>query len=315
MPNLNIIDGNAIGYQCQNTNILTAGDMQTQAAFHFVKSMRTLVLMYPAYTPLVLWDRPATWRYDLHPDYKSNRKDDPKKIERREHYKKQRPYIQKAVCALGLTQMAAEGHEADDLAGLLNRKAIERGHKVLLTTGDGDWMQLVGKGTIWFDPIRDKICTIDNFAEMTGYATTAQFLDGKALQGDGSDTIPGIGGIGEKGAPEFLMQYESVENFFKLADEGKLPEKLPAPLKRLAENTAPNPSKKYGVMLPARDAYYRNMKLMDLRNVQSPSDAIRKTVKGTFNKDKFAEICEELAFHSILRTFDSWIKPFEERLL
>lgn len=312
MQNLMIIDSNAIGYAGHNTTPLYSGTQQTQSVFHFLKSARKMMMLHPDYQPICLWDNVAKWRYDLNPHYKSDRSNDPEKVKRREDYKTQRPFIQRSLVHLGINQMSAVNREADDLAGYLSRVALEKGAKVMLVTGDEDWIQLIGENCDWLDPIHDKFRSMSNLLETTGYVNTQQFLEGKALVGDTSDNIPGIGGIGDKGAPEFIAQYGSVTNFLKMADEGKLPAKMPVAHKRLAENIAPPPSKKYGALAPARDAWERNMKLMDLRSVARPSKEDFRSVKGRFNVDKFEEVCAELAFHSILRTMDSWIKPFEK---
>jgi len=313
MQNINIIDGNAIGYAGHNTTPLYSGKQQTQAIFHFIKSIRKLMLLYPDYEPVCLWDNVTKWRYDLNPYYKTDRANNPDKVKRRSDYKEQRPFIQRALMHLGINQLSAEGHEADDLAGYLSNAAIDRGAKVILTTGDEDWIQLVSDNCQWIDPIHDKHCTMKNLLEMTGYVTTQQFLEGKALVGDTSDNIPAVGGIGEKGAPDFVAQYGSVTDFLRLADAGKLPEKMPMAHKRLAENLAPPPSKKYGELAPCRDAFLRNMKLMDLRSVPKPDKSQFRSVKGRFNLEKFEELCGELAFHSILKTKESWVKPFQDK--
>lgn len=313
MQDLMIIDGNAIGYAGHNTTALYAGDQQTQAIFHFIKSLRKLMTIYPTFEPVCLWDNVTQWRYDLNPHYKFDRSNNPDKVKRREDYKSQRPFIQRSLRHLGINQLSAINHEADDLAGYLSREATARGGKVMLITGDEDWIQLVNELCEWKDPIHDKHCTMKNLLEMTGYVTPEQFLHGKALAGDSSDNIPGVGGIGEKGAPEFVAQYGSVTEFLKMADAGKLPDKLPAAQKRLAENTAPRPSKKYGELAPARDAFERNVKLMNLMDVSKPDKDAFRSVKGVFNVDKFKEVCGELAFHSILTTMDTWIQPFQQR--
>ena len=109
------------------------------------------------------------------------------------------------------------------------------------------------------------------------------------------------------------MQYGGVARFLQLADEGKLPEKLPKVISRFANNEVPPASKKYGELLPVRDGFERNMKLMDLRNAKKPSAEATNAVKGKFNRAKFEELCGELAFQSILNNMDTWIQPFEEK--
>lgn len=313
MTKVMIIDGNSIGYAAHHGTKLHVGKQQIQAVFNCIKTVRGLMRAYPRYTPLVLWDKTAHWRYDLHPLYKSNRDDTEEKVAERAAYHSQKSYLFKALALLGVKQLSAENYEADDLAGYLKNHFVSCGSDVLLVTGDQDWIQLVDEKCTWFDPIRDTTVSNRNFAEFTGYLTTQYFVEGKALQGDGSDTIPGVGGIGKKGAPDFVHFYGGVETFLTLADEDKLPKKLPKVVSRFANNEIPPPSKKYGELLPVRDAYYRNMKLMDLRNVARPPSGDMNMVNSKLNIPKFEELCGELAFHSILNNIDSWLEPFKRK--
>ncbi|NQZ54729.1 MAG: 5'-3' exonuclease [Piscirickettsiaceae bacterium] len=308
-----LIDGNSLGYASHHTTKLHVGDQEVQAIFHCIKTMRKLLRTYSSYTPIILWDKHTQWRFDLHPMYKDGRDDTPEKVAERKAYHDQKPYIFKCLHLLGIGQLSAEEYEADDLAGYLTKHFTDQDIKVMLVTGDQDWIQLVSDKCVWYDTIRDKTVNANNFAEFTGYINAQYFVEGKALQGDGSDTIPGVGGIGAKGAPEFIMQYGGVARFLQLADEGKLPEKLPKVISRFANNEVPPASKKYGELLPVRDGFERNMKLMDLRNAKKPSAEATNAVKGKFNRAKFEELCGELAFQSILNNMDTWIQPFEEK--
>lgn len=307
-----LIDSNSIGFAAQNGTRLTVGDYEVQAAFGFIRTVRSAMMMFPNSTPICLWDGKADWRYSIFPGYKDRIGHDEKMDKMRESYTKQVPDIKRMMLALGVRQARSENMEADDLAAIYSKKLSNAGKEVVLLTGDKDWLQLVNKFVSWREhrAERARTITLKGFVAETGCPDSDAFVQVKALTGDNSDTIPGVGGIGEKGAPDFLMQYESVENFFKLADEGKLG-KVGAVLQRFADNGSPKDSKKYGKMLPMRDAYYRNLKLMDLESKDRPEPKNLKMVKSSFNESKFRELCEELSFNSILRNFSDWVQPFK----
>jgi len=121
-----IVDGNAIGHAAHHATKLTSGGMQTQAIFGFIKTMRQLRQDNPDWRLMVLWDGKAQWRYDLHPDYKSNRDNDPKKVKDKEAYVAQRPLIARALNTLGVRQLTAMHHEADDMAGYFVEKLTQQ---------------------------------------------------------------------------------------------------------------------------------------------------------------------------------------------
>lgn len=297
------IDGNAIGYASHSMRPLTVGGKEVQAIFGTLKSVYALKEMYPQYTPLVLWDDRAHWRYELYPGYKERRNIDPVSVERKERYKVQVPLIKKGLSLLGVRQVRVPGAEADDLAGHLVN-SLPRDGKIMLVTGDQDWLQLVRENVVWFDPIRNHYVDMDSFCEFTNYLDGRQFLDGKALQGDVSDCIKGVGGIGEKGAIEFLDTYGSVDKFFELADSGVLPKKLPLAHARFAKNETPPK-----LDIPMRDAYLRNRMLMNLIDAKV-KDFSAHIEKSEFDEAGFRLFCEKLAFASILRQYESWVRVF-----
>jgi len=311
MKQVLLIDGNSIGFAAQNGTKLTAGDRQTQAIYGFLRSLRGAVRKFPGYTPIVLWDGKAQFRFDLFPGYKDRSGKNEKMDEMREAYKEQRPDIGKAVNLLGVTQAIASNLEADDLAAIYSKKISEVGGRVVLVTGDKDWMQLVGPSVVWYEhrQERERIVTEAELMDETGFPTPSAFIEGKALMGDTSDTIPGVGGFGEKGAPVFLAEFGSVRNFLKMHSEGQI-KKLTAAQERLAKNTAPKPSKKYGEMAPARDAYIRNMKLVDLNWKGRPEPENLKLIRGNFDLNEFGYFCDERLFNSITSNLHEWVEPF-----
>lgn len=293
-----IIDGNSIGHASHHGTKLNSGDLQTQAVFGFVKTMRELRVVYPDFTPIVLWDSKAKWRFELLPSYKSNRSNDPKKVADKQSYDDQMPYIKSMVSSLGIKQMTVSGYEADDMAGyLVSAISSDPENEIVLITGDKDWLQLVRTNVSWRD-LRDdsRVINAKTFYDKTGYKNPVQFLQGKCLQGDASDVIPGVGGIGEKGAPEFLAQFGSVYEFWRQVDSGEFV-----------------PTKKAWIALASKEGrktFYRNLKVMQLIRVPKPEKDLVTVDAGSFDKEQFAVQCEDLAFGSILNNLDTFLKVF-----
>lgn len=332
-----LIDGNSIGYAAQSATKLTSGGMETQAAYGIIKTMREMRATYRSYTPLFLWDGRAQWRFDLYPEYKSNRDSDPEKIRSKEAYAKQKPYIERMLQHLGVRQMMATTHEADDMAGYLVAKlSADPKNSVGLITGDRDWLQLIRKNVFWRD-LRDdsRFITADNFYDKTGCKTPFAFLETKILQGDSSDCISGVGGIGEKGAPEFIAEFGSVREFWRRCDAG---EYVPTALahRRLWKGVSPFTKEEWAAqqVLPSvvrtdketaklkkqwadswvgqgRLIYKRNFQLMQLLRVKPPEKKDVVVIPGKFDKEAFANVCEELAFTSILRNLDEFTSFFK----
>lgn len=308
-----IIDSNGVGYGAQDARKLYVGGKEVQATFGFVRTMRKILKKYPDHKPICLWDSRAQWRYDLFPLYKGNRNVDEKRIAEKEAYQSQKPDIEKALTALGVDQVMAHGAEADDLAGFFSRSLGKNPeNEIVLIASDKDWCQLVDTNVSWYCPRTDRHCNYSNFEEFTGFDTPARFVDAKSLTGDGSDNIPGVGGIGDKGVADFLDKYDSVKHFMTSNQKGLLPEKLPAAWRRLADNKAPNDSKKYGVMEPAFKAFVRNKKLMNLMNDWKPAKKDFVMTSGDWNSANFQELCEDLSFNTILTQFRTWVVPFRE---
>lgn len=310
---LNFIDGNAMGHAHHRATALSFRGMPTQAIFGYMNMLRKLRLENPGMAIVVLWDGHAKWRYDLYPGYKGAREEklkDPDELKLRNEYRDQVPAIKKVVQLLGIKQIVAPDHEADDLAGYYVRATT--GIPKRLTTGDEDWLQLVDASTEWNDPRNGGIKpTVNhlNFHERTGYATTGEFLEGKVLQGDTSDSINGIVDIGPKTAVEFIAEHRSVQAFFDKVDSGVYKPKT------RKSKTAKSLHPEQTIASPeGRQLFARNMKLMDLRNPRVQGHEIQRT-EGTFNPVAVRTLAERLGFVSITRAFDNWIGPFARPLV
>jgi len=297
-----LVDGNNVGRKHNDAVKLSANGIPTQAIIGCVKTARELVVSRPGALNTWLWDGKAQWRYDIHPDYKSKRNlPDPRRDANRSAFNIQRPIIWKGLSLLGIRQMMAAHDEADDLAGIIvgNVKRADPEAELELISGDGDWIQLVRHGVMVRDMNDDaKIYRLDNLMDKVGYRTPYGFLEGKCLSGDGSDDIPGVGGIGEKGAPLFIAEFGSVRNFWRMVDSGEF-----------------KPKKKAHINLASaagRAAFKRNLLIMQLIKPRSPDRADIKFDPGRLNEQAFREFCEEHSFLSIMRDFETFIAPFRK---
>lgn len=308
-----LIDGNAIGHACHRATRLTipGSEFETQAIFGFIKTLRGLRVGLPQAKIVVLWDGYAKHRFEILPDYKGDRArkeaSDPAEAKVRSSYRAQVPLIKKAVELLGVRQMQHPDLEADDLAGWLC-KYTSATAPALLVTGDSDWLQLVSEHVSWLDPRKEgKRITLANFHEATGYHTPVEYLHGKALIGDSTDSIPGVDGIGETTAALLLARFGSIDNFYRQVADGTY---TPASRK---SKTAKSPHPEQFLASDAgKSIFERNMKLMDLRHPRDPSPSPTLT-PGVLNIDKFTMLCARLGFASITRDIDTWARDFAPR--
>ena len=301
-----VIDGNNILHASNSIGKLLVGDTEVQAIFGFLRVMRKLYATYPTMTPIVLFDG-ASWRHMIYPEYKGNRgKTDTaasaKVSDAANTARKQLPLVKKGLSLLGVTQIRASNMEADDLAAILVDKFEPRGDKVMLVSGDKDWLQLVSPNVSWFDPINDrKVMNIQDLNEKIGINVSnfAQFLEFKALVGDQGDNIPGVGGVGEKGAVEFLNRYGSYADFSNQCLDGTVdPAKLEKKFRDLAESE------------DKRINFAFNLKLMDLRIKSRPDPVNMQVDKGEPDLAKFKHYCDRLMFKSFTKDLGNWVSVF-----
>jgi DNA polymerase-1 len=145
--------------------------------------------------------------------YKANRAAMPEDLRR------QIPYIRRALEALRIPILEAEGFEADDVIGTLAREAAEEQHEVFIVSGDKDMMQLVTPTVKMLNPQKDNlILDPAKVVEVLG-VPPEKVVDVMALRGDAVDNIPGVPGIGDKGSVKLILQFGSVEAVLDRAAE------------------------------------------------------------------------------------------------
>ncbi len=178
----------------------------------------------------VVFDAPGkTFRDELFAEYKAHRPPMPDELRAQVE-----PLIA-AVEALGLPLLRVPGVEADDVIGTLARRAAERGHRVLISTGDKDMAQLVDGHVTLVNTMTDSSLDRDGVKRKFD-VFPEQIVDYLALVGDSSDNIPGVPKVGPKTAAKWLNQYGTLDELLAHQDEieGKVGESLRAHTTELA---------------------------------------------------------------------------------
>ncbi|MGD0740332.1 MAG: DNA polymerase I [Terracidiphilus sp.] len=138
-----------------------------------------------------------------------------------EDLRRQIPYIRRALEALRIPILEAEGFEADDVIGTLAREAAEEEHEVFIVSGDKDMMQLVTPQVKVLNPQKDNLILDPAKVEEVLGVPPDKVVDVMALRGDSVDNIPGAPGIGDKGSVELIKEFGSVEAVLDRAAEVK----------------------------------------------------------------------------------------------
>ncbi|QQR52952.1 DNA polymerase I [bacterium] len=228
-PILVLVDGSAVfhrGFHAIPHLSNSAGE-PTNAIYGFVTILlKVLADLQPAYM-IVAWDKSSkTFRKDMYPEYKATRTAMPPEL------RAQIEPTKELVQTLRLPFIEVENYEADDIIGTLARKAEATGElDVVIATGDRDQLQLIDEHTVvdLFNPRGLEPTRYDLAKMIDKYGLTpTQFIDYKAIVGDSSDNIPGVKGIGDKGAQKLLADYKTLEGVYQHADEvaGKMGEYL-----------------------------------------------------------------------------------------
>ena len=186
----------------------------TNGIYGFLSTLQKLLSEVSPQAIAVAFDLPKpTFRHKMYDRYKASRKGMPEELA------SQLPILKEILVAMGYKLVTCEGYEADDILGTFAKYCENKGYECTLATGDRDCLQLVsdhvfvriaktkfGKAeSILYD--KNKIKEDYN-------VTPAQLIDIKALQGDASDCIPGVKGVGEKTAKSLIEKYESIENIY-----------------------------------------------------------------------------------------------------
>ena len=190
--------------------------LNTSVVFGFTKFLRDLLKREKPDLIGVAFDPPGgSFRRDMFPEYKANRPPTPEDI------KISVPYVKRLLEAMCIPILEVQGFEADDVIGTLAKRGAEAGYDVFMVTPDKDYGQLVDDKCVIYNQKGDDIVQTDLAAIEAKYGFSDPVLvrDVLALWGDASDNIPGVPGIGEKGAAKLVREWGTAENILANADK------------------------------------------------------------------------------------------------
>ncbi|WP_280829817.1 DNA polymerase I [Mycobacterium sp. OTB74] len=235
-----LLDGNSLAfrafYALPAENFKTQGGLTTNAVYGFTAMLINLLRdEKPTHVAAAFDVSRKTFRLAKYPEYKAGRASTP------DEFRGQIDITKEVLGALGITVLAEEGFEADDLIATLATQAEVEDFRVLVVTGDRDSLQLVSDDVTVLYPKKGVSdlhrFTPDAVVEKYGLTPT-QYPDFAALRGDPSDNLPGIPGVGEKTAAKWITQYGSLQTLVDHVDEvkGKVGDSLRANLSNVVLN-------------------------------------------------------------------------------
>ncbi|WP_311480661.1 DNA polymerase I [uncultured Anaerococcus sp.] len=214
-----LIDGSSLIFRAffALPNLSNNDGVMTNGVYGFLTMYRNAFDKYKPDYVLVAFDRSSkTFRNDEYKDYKANRDNTPNELSY------QFGILKDVLDSMGVKYTDLDGFEADDIVGTYARMAKEAGDRAVLITGDRDYLQLVDDDILVYltkKGVSDTVeYTVDKIKEEYGI-TPKQLIDVKGLMGDKSDNIPGVDGIGEKRALDFIRKYGSIENLYDNLDD------------------------------------------------------------------------------------------------
>ena len=232
-PRLFLVDGYALIYRAFfaliSRPLTTSRGENTSAAWGVVNFLQRLTQTHrPDYLGWV-HDSGLSFRHERYPAYKATREKLTDELQA--DFDRGMERIGQILDASHVPILSLPGYEADDVIGALTKQGVDAGLNVVVVSGDKDFQQLVRPGVWLLNPgrggpasVEESWVGVENGGERLG-VPPAFVTDYLALVGDSSDNVPGVKGIGEKGAQELVNTYGSLENI--LAHAAELAKKRP----------------------------------------------------------------------------------------
>ncbi|MGI2324942.1 MULTISPECIES: DNA polymerase I [Methylococcus] len=227
-PLLVLVDGSSFLYRAffALPPLTNSHGEPTGAVYGVINMLRKLLQTYDGAHIAVVFDAPGrNFRDELFEHYKAHRPPMPDDL------RSQIEPLHQVVRAMGLPMLIEPGVEADDVIGTLARQAVERGFRVVISTGDKDMAQLVCDRVTLENTMFDSRLDVNGVIVKFG-VPPERIVDYLALVGDTSDNIPGVPKVGPKTAAKWLAEYGSLDALIARAGEigGKTGENLRASL-------------------------------------------------------------------------------------
>ena len=296
MKKIVLVDGNNLLFRSYYATAYTGNIMRnkegfpTNGVYGFVNMINKIISEEKPEYMMVAFDIGKTFRHEKYERYKDGRRETPDDL------KVQFPVAKKILTAMGIKYLECAGYEADDIIGTISmwcEKDPE--YEALIVSSDKDLLQLISDETvvkllktkdyIWMDK--------KTFNDTYGF-DPIHMIDLKALMGDSSDNIPGVKGIGEKGAIKLVSEYKTIDNIYENIDKIKGAMQI-----KLIDGK--------------EDAYYSKDLVTIYREVPLNVTFDDLLYKGE-NADELIDIYNDLGFYSLLRKINtSDVKKEEDR--
>ena len=287
MKKIVLVDGNNLLFRSYYATAYTGNVMRnkegfpTNGVYGFVNMINKIISDEKPEYMMVAFDIGKTFRHEKYERYKDGRKETPDDL------KVQFPVAKKILTAMGIKYLEYAGYEADDIIGTISmwcEKDPE--YEALIVSSDKDLLQLISDETvvkllktkdyIWMDK--------KTFNDTYGF-DPIHMIDLKALMGDSSDNIPGVKGIGEKGAIKLVSEYKTIDNIYENIDKIKGATQI-----KLIDGK--------------EDAYYSKDLVTIYREVPLDITFDDLLYKGE-NADELIDIYNDLGFYSLLRKINT----------
>lgn len=287
MKKIVLVDGNNLLFRSYYATAYTGNIMRnkegfpTNGVYGFVNMINKIISDEKPEYMMVAFDIGKTFRHEKYERYKDGRRETPDDL------KVQFPVAKKILTAMGIKYLECAGYEADDIIGTISmwcEKDPE--YEALIVSSDKDLLQLISDETvvkllktkdyIWMDK--------KTFNDTYGF-DPIHMIDLKALMGDASDNIPGVKGIGEKGAIKLVSEYKTIDNIYENIDKIKGATQI-----KLIDGK--------------EDAYYSKDLVTIYREVPLNVTFDDLLYKGE-NADELIDIYNDLGFYSLLRKINT----------
>ena len=294
MGKLVLIDGNSIlnraFYGIMGSKMLQSKDgIPTNAVYGFLAILfKILEDIKPEYLVVAFDLKGPTKRHEMYDGYKANRKGMPDELAC------QMPIIKEILRAMKIDIVEKQGYEGDDILGTLSVYGEKQGLDVTILSGDRDTFQLAtDKVTIRIPRTKMGKTEVEDFnkakVEEIYNLEPKQLIEVKGLQGDTSDNIPGVPGIGEKTALKLIQEYKNIENLYKLLEEGKAEDVKGKTRERIIEN---------------KDLAFLSKELGTI-NINAPIEENLEEFKvEEWDKPKVLKLFKELNFNRYIERFN-----------
>ena len=294
MKKIVLVDGNNLLFRSYYATAYTGNIMRnkegfpTNGLYGFVNMINKIISEEKPEYMMVAFDIGKTFRHEKYERYKDGRKETP------EDLKLQFPVAKKILTAMGIKYLECAGYEADDIIGTVSLWCEkDPKYEALIVSSDKDLLQLISDETV-VKLLKSKdyiMMDKETFRETYGF-DPINMIDLKALMGDSSDNIPGVKGIGEKGAIKLISEYNTIDNLYDNIGNIK-----GAMHTKLIEGK--------------EDAYYSRDLVTIYREV--PLDVtFNDLIYKKENTNELIDIYNNLGFYSLLRKMNNTEKEIKE---